>query len=63
VKILHVCETYLPTIGGAEQHIFEICKNAEKNLDNIQGSTGVDEKMEKRILATFKTGRRMMERW
>ena len=25
-----MCETYLPTIGGAEQHIFEICKNARK---------------------------------
>jgi glycosyltransferase involved in cell wall biosynthesis len=34
MKILHVCETYLPTIGGAEQHIFEICKNAGKqNID------------------------------
>ncbi len=34
MKILHVCETYLPIIGGAEQHIFEICKNArKKNVD------------------------------
>lgn len=40
MKILHVCETYLPILGGAEYHISEITKKTKEADNSILIITG-----------------------